>query len=289
METKPCAAQHRPAWMDRADEALRLESQPPVPGAEPLGLMAPRLTSGEAVTGMNSGQHQHENRYRWRKTQENQPPASYWTSHEGNEVIPKTTKPPVEHVGGMCPSGLAIDHPAYEKLLEYATGGCPVKTGRDWTREEIHAAVARGPHVSALSTEALEHFAAESAEKVAAGYCRLVKWDDIKANPPSYMKVSPIAAIAHKSKAFRSILDLAFSLKLSPTEWIPSVNENTEKTAPTWACDPMGHVLQRVIHAFAQANEAAKIFEVKWDIKNGFWRMNCRKGEEFNFAYVLPQ
>ena len=102
------------------------------------------------------------------------------------------------------------------------------------------------------------------------------------------MKVSPITTIAHQPKAFRSILDLAFSLKLSPTEWIPSVNENTEKTAPTWACDQMGHVLQRVIHAFAQADEAAKIFEVKWDIKNGFWRMNCRKGEEFNFAYVLP-
>ena len=51
----------------------------------------------------------------------------------------------------------------------------------------------------------------------------------------------------------------------------------------------MGHVLQRVIHAFAQTDEAAKIFEVKWDIKNGFWRMNCRKGEEFNFAYVLPK
>ena len=175
VETKPCAAQHRPAWMDRADKALRLESQPPVPGAEPLGLMAPRLTPGDAVTGRNSGQHRNENRYRRKKTQENQSPASYWASYEGNEVIPENPTLPVEHVGGMCPSGLAIDHPAYEKLLEYATGRCPVKTGRDWIKEEIHAAGARGLHVSVLSTEALEHFAAESAEKVATGYCRLVK------------------------------------------------------------------------------------------------------------------
>ena len=36
-------------------------------------------------------------------------------------------------------------------------------------------------------------------------------------------------------------------------------------------------------------DEDAKIFEVKWDIKSGFWRMNCKRGEEFNFAYVLPQ
>jgi hypothetical protein len=27
----------------------------------------------------------------------------------------------------------------------------------------------------------------------------------------------------------------------------------------------------------------------KWDIKDGFWRMECAVGEEWNFAYVLPQ
>ncbi len=27
----------------------------------------------------------------------------------------------------------------------------------------------------------------------------------------------------------------------------------------------------------------------KWDIKDGFWRMDCAKGKEWNFAYVLPQ
>jgi hypothetical protein len=27
----------------------------------------------------------------------------------------------------------------------------------------------------------------------------------------------------------------------------------------------------------------------KWDIKDGFWQMDCTAGEEWNFAYVLPQ
>jgi hypothetical protein len=31
------------------------------------------------------------------------------------------------------------------------------------------------------------------------------------------------------------------------------------------------------------------MFMAKWDIKDGFWRMDCAKGEEWNFAYVLPQ
>ena len=45
----------------------------------------------------------------------------------------------------------------------------------------------------------------------------------------------------------------------------------------------------RIIHAFAQAEEDAKIFMAKWDIKDGFWRLDCEEGEEWNFAYVLPQ
>ncbi len=32
-----------------------------------------------------------------------------------------------------------------------------------------------------------------------------------------------------------------------------------------------------------------KIFMAKWDIKDGFWQMDCAMGEEWNFAYVLPQ
>ena len=91
-----------------------------------------------------------------------------------------------------------------------------MKTGRNWTKEEIHAAVMRGPHESALSDEAIAHFAAEAKEKVASKRARLLFYDNVKDNLPEQMKVSPVAAIPHKSKAFRSVLDLAFSLRLSP-------------------------------------------------------------------------
>ena len=45
----------------------------------------------------------------------------------------------------------------------------------------------------------------------------------------------------------------------------------------------------RLIHAFAQADQDAKIFMAKWDIKDGFCRLDCKEGGEWNFAYVLPQ
>ena len=74
------------------------------------------------------------------------------------------------------------------------------------------------------------------------------------------MKVSPIAAIPHKSKEFISILDLSFSLKLTPHRRVTSVNENTENTAPGGVIDQIRHVLLRLIHAFSEAPDSANIF-----------------------------
>ena len=99
----------------------------------------------------------------------------------------------------------------------------------------------------------------------------------------------PIAAIPHKSKAYRSILDLSFRLRLKNGGFRDAVNDTTVKTAPGGAIDQIGECLSRIIHAFTAAEEDAKIFMAIWDIKDGFWRMDCREGDEWNFAYVLPQ
>ena len=45
----------------------------------------------------------------------------------------------------------------------------------------------------------------------------------------------------------------------------------------------------QIIHGFAQAEEDAKIFMAKWDIKDGCWHLDCKEGEEWNIFYVLPQ
>ena len=84
------------------------------------------------------------------------------------------------------------------------------------------------------------------------------------------MKVSPIAAISHKSKAFISILDYSLSLKLTPHGCVTAVNENSEKTAPGDAIVQIGHVLLRLIHAIAKAPDGTKLFQAKWDIQDGF-------------------
>ena len=100
---------------------------------------------------------------------------------------------------------------------------------------------------------------------------------------------SPIAAIPHKLKQFCSILDLSFNLRLKQGGIVPSVNSTTAKTAPKSAIVQLGHSLTRIIHAFADAEEDARIFMAKWDIKDGFWRLDTEEGTEWNFSYVLPQ
>jgi hypothetical protein len=33
----------------------------------------------------------------------------------------------------------------------------------------------------------------------------------------------------------------------------------------------------------------AEIFMAKWDIKDGFWYLDCTEGEAYNFAHILSQ
>ena len=117
----------------------------------------------------------------------------------------------------------------------------------------------------------------------------MIFWDNTKDNPLEELKMSPIAMILHKSRLFREILDLSFALRPKNSELLPSVNKSSVKTAPQGNINQLEHPLMRTIHAFTQADEDMKKIMAKWDIQYGFWRLNCALGEEWNFAYVLPQ
>ena len=259
-------------------------------GDESNGLRPPHLASSNtAVLGRDKRTLRKQNKCRRLRALETQPPSTQWTQFRGDFFIPDDLERIPDTEKQMAPSGLALRHPAGHLLAEWSAFGCPTMTGRPWTKEEMTAAVERGPHKSALTEEAILHFETEVAQKVAAGQAKVLLWLDIRDNPPEQLKISPIAAVPHTSKPFRSILDLSFALKLSSGAVLPSVNETTTKTAPQASVDQLGHALSRMIHAFAEATPDDKIFMAKWDVKDGFWRLECQEGEEYNFAYVLPQ
>ena len=107
---------------------------------------------------------------------------------------------------------------------------------------------------------------------------------------PEKLKISQIAAIPHKSRAYRMILNLSYKLKMK-NKTMKSVNEATDKTlAPQHAMYKLGNIIPRIIHAMAAAPEnGIPLLFSKVDLKDGYWRMEVSEEDAWNFAYVLPK
>ncbi len=103
----------------------------------------------------------------------------------------------------MAPQGLALKHKAAYLLSSWEHFGCPKQTGHNQTLEVIQAAINCGPHKSALEPDAIAHYKEEVRDKVANGQACVVLWIDIKHNHPRQLKVLLVAAIPHKSRAYR--------------------------------------------------------------------------------------
>ena len=100
------------------------------------GLKHPVLSTGARIDGDNKRLHRRENKHRRIAKQVAQEETSYWTWHRGQFTIPPQKPGLNTWRNNMCPSQLALHHPAAETLLQYATGGCPTITGRNWTKQQ---------------------------------------------------------------------------------------------------------------------------------------------------------
>ena len=128
-------------------------------------------------------------------------------------------------------------------LVEFATAGCDAAIDTQWTMEMIEVAITRGSHPSAQLPEPATQLRQETLEKIKQGYACLVTWDSIKGNPPPNLKISPIAAILHKSRGYHMILDLSYGVTIGTTRYL-SVNESTKpNVAPSHAMAELGRVL----------------------------------------------
>ena len=191
--------------------------------------------------------------------------------------------------GMMVPRLEALAHPAAKLLLEYAYSGCPVDCGPPWTLSMLQAAIAKGAHPSACLPAAAQCCRTETLAKVEAGFARLIPWASISASFPATLKISPIAAVPHKSRLYRMILDLSFQVRLLTGERVPSVNDSSNKSLAFHASmRQLGLVIPRIIWTLATAPSSTPFSFVKFDIKDGYWRMAVSDRDAWNFAYVLP-
>jgi hypothetical protein len=170
-----------------------------------------------------------------------------------------------------------------------------VDCGPDWEWETVLAAVARGPHISAMDPENMETVHADIQYQVDAGFSRIVLWDDLKKLKPRKLKISPIAVVPQKDRRGRIILDLSFPVYPERTKACPrpdpvqqGVNKTTVKLAPQAPVQEIGNVFRRVVTLMDSAALDEVVMMTKIDLSDGFWRMLVEDGEQLNFAYVMP-
>ena len=188
----------------------------------------------------------------------------------------------------MYPRSFALSHSTAPMLDQWGRHGCPADCGKAWDKEHIVAAIKRGPHQGATSPQAIAFLQAEVADKVKSGYAKVVKWKTIKHKIPRNLKISPVALVPHKSRQYRTILDLSFKLRYKGGI-IPSVNDSTKRQAPAESMVQLGNCIQRIIHTLATNYNPQHPFAfAKMDIKDGFWRMLVSEADAWNFCYVLP-
>jgi hypothetical protein len=191
---------------------------------------------------------------------------------------------------------LSVLHPFSGHLKDWERG-VPVACGADWTREAINIAVARGAHPSAMGPEAITLVHEDMAYQVAAGFTEILLWDEIKDHLPESFKLSPVAVIPQPNRRGRIILDLSFPVRRPPSHkkcWRmgeivqPSVNETTERLAPTEGVKAIGQVLPKLFQFMADSPADEVICFSKIDLSDGFWRMIVDEDQKWNFCYVMP-
>ena len=112
--------------------------------------------------------------------------------------------------------------------------------------------------------------------------------EKIKNNISPKFKLSPIAMIPHKSRAFRGFLDLSFQLRKGSPDH-KSVNESSIKIADESAMNQLGSALKIIVATLADGQQNNKKFMYsKLDIKDGFWQMVVSEEDAWNFCYIIP-
>ena len=110
----------------------------------------------------------------------------------------------------MLPTGPALRLEDSPTLLCWSSEGFEENCGAPWLEEALAAAVERGPHKGVLSEEAIQRVHNDLEYQIKAGFAEIYFWDDLKGDPPSNLKISPVTVIPQPDRRGCIILDLSF-------------------------------------------------------------------------------
>ena len=80
---------------------------------------------------------------------------------------------------------------------------------------DVSAALNRGPNPSERTLDKMSALKKEAKEKSSNIQCRLISSEEVKNNPSPQIKISQAAAITHKIRKLRAIIDLSLKQLLN--------------------------------------------------------------------------
>jgi hypothetical protein len=190
----------------------------------------------------------------------------------------------------MQPQLLSEVHP-FAPTLNKWWPGIEVDCRPDWSWDVVEAAVARGPHPTASTPDAIALFKDNIAYQVKIGFCKVVLWEDIKWLGLGNLKILPVAVVPQLGWHGHIILDQSFPVHQEVNGIAmalqASVNNTTVLNAPSTPVRDIGKVLPRLLHYMRDTSAGLHILFSKLDISNGFWCLIVQEADSYNFAYVL--
>jgi hypothetical protein len=192
----------------------------------------------------------------------------------------------------MQPQPLAEVHP-FTPTLKGWRYGIDVDCGLDWDWEVNKAVVARGPHPTATTPDAIALFKEDIAYQVKAGFSQVMLWEDLQRLRPTNLNILPVAVVPQTGRQGRIILDLSFPVYQEVdgvvTATQESVNSMTVIKSPSIPVKKISKVLPRMLQYMRDTPEGLHILFSKLDISEGFWRLIVQEYDSYNFAYLLLQ
>jgi hypothetical protein len=192
----------------------------------------------------------------------------------------------------MQPQPLAEVHP-FTPTLKGWRHGIDVDSGLDWDWEVIEAAVARGPHPTTTTPNAIALFKEDIAYQVKVGFSLVMLWEDLQRLCPTNLKILPVAVVPQTGCLGCIILDLSFPVYQEVDRVVratqESVNSTTVIKSPSIPVKEISKVLPHMLQYMRDTPEGLHILFSKLDISNGFWRLIVQESDSYNFADVLLQ
>ncbi len=143
-------------------------------------------------------------------------------------------------------------------------------------------AVARGPHPTERTPEAIALFEEDIDYQRRAEFCKIIPWEELKQTQLTNLKISPVAAVPQFGRCPRIILDLSFPVYqdidgvITTTQ--KSVNDTTVLQAPKEAVPEIGKVLPRLLTYMRDTPAGLHILMSKLDISGVLETYRAERG-----------